>query len=91
MCKISTKNIKLYGSWSSIFQTNLPGFSKTSEPCLNIWDFAVLIKYYQITKESVYVSQFYISHLNHLNVWLASDQGPLVLELSTLPLSYVEL
>ena len=33
----------------------------------------------------------YISYNNHLNVWLVSDQEPLVLELRTLPLSYVEL
>ena len=37
------------------------------------------------------MSQFYIKHASHLNVWLVSDQGPLVLELRTLPLSYVEL
>ena len=45
------KTIKLYRSWSSVFQTKLPGFSKTLEPCLNIWDFALLKKYYQITKK----------------------------------------
>ena len=38
------------GSWSSIFQTNLPGFSESVEPCLNFWDFVLLNKYYQITK-----------------------------------------
>ena len=92
MCKISAKIVKLYGRWSSIFQTNLLGFSKTLEPCLNFWDFAVLKK--SITKypkQSVHVSQFYINHLNHLNIWLVSDQGPLVLELRALPLSYVGL
>ena len=51
VCKISTKIIKLYGSWSSIFQTNLPGLSKPLEPCLNIWDFVFLNKYYEITKK----------------------------------------
>ena len=91
MCKISTKIIKLYGSRSSILQTNLRGFPKILEHCLNIWDFALLNKYYQITKKSVDVSQFYINHLNHLNVWLASNQGPLVLKLRTLPLSHSEL
>ena len=50
MCKISAKIVKLYGRWSSIFQTNLLGFSKTLEPCLNFWDFALLKKYYQIPK-----------------------------------------
>ena len=49
--KISTRIIKLYRSCSSIFQTNLPDFSKTLEPCLNIWDFALLNKYYQINKK----------------------------------------
>ena len=50
MCKISTKIIKLYGSWSSIDQTNLPGFSKTLEPGLNFWGFALLNKDYQTPK-----------------------------------------
>ena len=44
------KNIKVYGSWRSIFQEKLPGFSKTIESCLNIWDFVLLNNYYQITK-----------------------------------------
>ena len=35
---------------SQFFQTHLPGFSKTLEPCLNFRDFALLNKYYQITK-----------------------------------------
>ena len=91
MCKILTKIVKLYGSWRSIFETNLPDFSKTLEPCLNFWDFALLNKYYQITKQSVHLGQFYFNRLNLLNVWLVSDQGPLVLELRTLPLSNVEL
>ena len=50
-----------------------------------------LISITRLPKKSVHVSQFYINHLNHLNVWLASGQGPLVLELRNLPLSYVEL
>ena len=51
ICAKFQKSIKLYGSWSSVFQTNLPGFSKTLEPCLNIWHFALINKYYQVTKK----------------------------------------
>ena len=50
-----------------------------------------LISIIKLPKKSVDVSQFYINHLNHLNVWLASNQGPLVLKLRTLPLSHSEL
>ena len=39
--------------------------------------------YRYLPKKSFQVSQFYINHLNHLNVWLTSDQRPLVLELRT--------
>ena len=39
-------------------------------------------KYYRIIKKSVHASQFYINHQSHLDVWLVSDQGPLVLELN---------
>ena len=39
-------------------------------------------KYYRIIKKSVHASQFYINHQSHLNVWLVSDQGSLVLELN---------
>ena len=42
----------------------------------------------KLSKKSVHISQFYINHLRHLNVWLVSDLGPLVFELT---LSYVEL
>ena len=45
----------------------------------------------KLPKKSVHLSQFYINHLNRLNIWLATDQRPLVLELRTLPLSYSEL
>ena len=97
MCKISTKIIKLYVSWSSIFKTKyLVSQKQKSLVYILVWDFALLNKYYQIIKkkeETVHVSQFYINHLHlrHLNVWLVSDQGPLELELRNLPLSYVEL
>ena len=40
-----------------------------------------LISTTKLPKKSVHVSQFYINHLNHLNVWLASDQGPWCLSL----------
>ena len=50
-----------------------------------------LISITKYPKQSVHVSQFYVNHLNHLNVWLVSYEGPLVLELRTLPLSYLEL
>ena len=40
MCKISAKNIKLYGSWSSskisIFETKKPGFLEIIDLCLNL-------------------------------------------------------
>ena len=40
MCKISAKNIKLYGSWSSskisIFETKNPGFLEITDLCLNL-------------------------------------------------------
>ena len=40
VCKISAKNIKLYGSWSSlkfsIFQTKKPGFLEIIDLCLNL-------------------------------------------------------
>ena len=42
-------------------------------------------------KKSFHISQFYFNQVTHLNVWLVSDQGPSVLELKTLPLSYVKL
>ena len=45
----------------------------------------------KLPKKSVHLSQFYINHLNRLNIWLATDQRPLVLELRTLPLSYSKL
>ena len=45
----------------------------------------------KLPKQSVHVSQFYINHLNRLNVWLVSDQKSLLFELRPLPLSYVEL
>ena len=45
----------------------------------------------KLPKKSVHLSQFYINHLNRLNIWLATNQRPLVLELRTLPLSYSEL
>ena len=54
----------------------------------------VLILHYLITylsKKSVCISQFCIYYVSHVNVWLVNDQGPLVLELRTSPLSYPEL
>ena len=48
-----------------------------------------LISITKLPKQSVHVSQFCFNHLNHLNVWLVCDQGPLVLELRALPLSNV--
>ena len=79
MCKISTRFIKLYGSWSSIFWTkNLVSQKQKSINYIFVWDLALLNKYYQIIKKS----QFYINHLSDLNVWLVSDQGSLVLELN---------
>ena len=50
-----------------------------------------LISITKLSKKSVHISQFCINHLNHLNVWLVSDQGPLVLELRTLPLTALKL
>ena len=50
-----------------------------------------LISITKLPKQSVHVSQFCFNQLNHLNVWLVCDQGPLVLELRALPLSNVEL
>ena len=49
-----------------------------------------LISITKLSKESVQISQFYINNTSH-NVWLVSGQWPLVLELRTLLLSYVEL
>ena len=45
----------------------------------------------KLSKKSVHISQFYIIHWSHLNVWLISDEGPLVLELRIFSSSYVEL
>ena len=50
-----------------------------------------LIRITKLLKKLVHISQFYINHSSHLHAWLVSDQGPLALELRTLPLSYVEL
>ena len=36
----------------------------------------------KLSKKTVHVSQFYINHLSHLNVWLVSDQEPLEQELN---------
>ena len=49
-----------------------------------------LISITKLPKKSVNVSQCFINHPKHLNVWLVSDQGPLVLEFRILTLSYVE-
>ena len=46
--------------------------------------YGILRSLISITKLSatlVHISKFYIIHVSHLNVWLVSDQAPLVLEL----------
>ena len=50
-----------------------------------------LISIKKLFKNSVHIGHFYINYLSHLNVWLVSNQAPLMLNLRTLPLSYVEL
>ena len=65
------------------FSDKIPGFSKKNRA---LTKFLYEILHYltsnsKLSKKSVHVSQFYINHVSHLNVWLVSYQGPLVLEL----------
>ena len=72
MCKISAKNSKFYGSWSSskfsIFQIKKPGFLEILDLCLNLGigfciNWLVLSNYKEIIARK---KQFQINHASHL-------------------------
>ena len=66
------------------FLRNYRAFSKLSWEILHYF-----IRMKKLSKKLVQISQFYIKYLSHLNVWLVSDQEPLVLDLRTLPWYFV--
>ena len=49
-----------------------------SKVLYGIWHYLICIT--KLSKKSVHISQFYINHTSHLNVWLVSGQGPLALK-----------